>query len=73
MQPLQRRMATLNVGHTSRPALRCNGATWASIASELNDEDVPTAQCGRYWYPATVRHVVLAAAEVDRRVTERVH
>ncbi len=38
---------------------RRNGATWASIAKELNDENVPTAQGGRCWYPATVRHVAV--------------
>ena len=42
---------------------RLQGATWASIAGELNDELVPTAQGGKCWYPATVRHVALAAEE----------
>ena len=40
---------------------RKNGATWAAIADELNEEGVPTAQGGRRWYPATVRHVANAA------------
>ena len=37
------------------------GATWAAIADELNESDVPTAQGGKQWYPATVRHVANAA------------
>jgi hypothetical protein len=40
---------------------RKGGATWASIADELNQEGVPTAQGGKQWYPATVRHVANAA------------
>lgn len=39
---------------------RSDGATWSSIANKLNDEEVPTAQGGKSWYPATVRHVALA-------------
>lgn len=42
-------------------ASRRNGATWTAIAAELNVEKVPTAQGGKCWYPATVRHVALAA------------
>lgn len=41
---------------------RGGGATWTSIASELNDECVPTAQGGQRWYPGTVRAVAIAAA-----------
>jgi DNA invertase Pin-like site-specific DNA recombinase len=41
---------------------RSEGATWTSISNKLNDESVPTAQGGKSWYPATVRHVALAAA-----------
>jgi DNA invertase Pin-like site-specific DNA recombinase len=37
------------------------GETWTSIARKLNDEGVPTAQGGKCWYPATVRHISLAA------------
>jgi DNA invertase Pin-like site-specific DNA recombinase len=40
---------------------RKGGATWAAIADELNEEGVPTAQGGKQWYPATVRHVANAA------------
>lgn len=40
---------------------RGEGATWSSIASELNSDQVPTAQGGKSWYPATVRHIALAA------------
>ncbi len=32
---------------------------WTAIASELNDEGVPTAHGGRKWYPSTVRAVVI--------------
>jgi DNA invertase Pin-like site-specific DNA recombinase len=37
------------------------GASWSAIARQLNDEQVPTAQGGRCWYPTTVRNVVLSA------------
>jgi DNA invertase Pin-like site-specific DNA recombinase len=40
---------------------RKGGATWAAIADELNNDAVPTAQGGKQWYPATVRHVANAA------------
>jgi DNA invertase Pin-like site-specific DNA recombinase len=40
---------------------RKNGATWAAIADQLNEDAVPTAQGGKQWYPATVRHVANAA------------
>jgi DNA invertase Pin-like site-specific DNA recombinase len=40
---------------------RRRGVTWRAIASELNDERVPTAQRGKCWYPATVRHIALTA------------
>ena len=40
---------------------RTEGSTWASIALSLNDDGVPTAQGGKRWYPATVRHVALAS------------
>lgn len=40
---------------------RRGGATWAAIADELNVGGVPTAQGGKQWYPATVRHVANAA------------
>ncbi len=37
------------------------GSGWSDIARVLNDSDVPTAQGGRVWHPATVRKVCLAA------------
>src|SRR5271169_4726837 len=40
---------------------RGSGGTWSAIARQLNDEQVPTSQGGRCWYPATVRYVALAA------------
>lgn len=43
--------------------LRGSGATWRAIAAELNDDNVPTAQGGRAWYPATVRKVAMTARE----------
>ena len=42
-------------------AAREGGGTWSSIARELNDDGVPTAQGGVRWYPATVRYVALGA------------
>jgi DNA invertase Pin-like site-specific DNA recombinase len=42
---------------------RRNGVTLKAIAADLNSEGVPTAQGGRCWYPATVRHVALAAED----------
>ena len=38
---------------------RRSGATWATIASGLNTDRVPTAQGGKCWYPATVRLVAI--------------
>jgi DNA invertase Pin-like site-specific DNA recombinase len=59
------RPQTLSPDVVSRIVLsRHEGATWASIAGELNNEKVPTSQGGKCWYPATVRHVALAAKEV---------
>jgi DNA invertase Pin-like site-specific DNA recombinase len=40
---------------------RKNGSTWAAIADQLNEDAVPTAQGGKQWYPATVRHVANSA------------
>ncbi len=37
-----------------------DGQGWSKIARDLNDECVPTAQGGAFWYPATVRYVALA-------------
>lgn len=36
------------------------GATWTAIAAGLNSDQVPTAQGGRRWYPATVRTVAMS-------------
>lgn len=41
------------------------GDSFAAIARSLNDDQVPTAQGGRAWYPATVRQVVLATRTSD--------
>jgi DNA invertase Pin-like site-specific DNA recombinase len=41
---------------------RARGDTLAKIADDLNHEGVPTAQGGRQWYPATVRHVLRRTA-----------
>jgi hypothetical protein len=45
-------------------ALRAGGATWRAIAQELNQDQVPTGQGGKQWYPGTVRLVALGAATV---------
>jgi DNA invertase Pin-like site-specific DNA recombinase len=37
---------------------RRGGKSFAAIADGLNTDDVPTAQGGRRWYPATVRYVL---------------
>lgn len=37
------------------------GATWTTIAEGLNSDQVPTAQGGRKWYPATVRTVAMSS------------
>lgn len=44
--------------------LRSSGLTWNAIAAMFNGENVPTAQGGKCWYPATVRQVVLTAGAV---------
>ena len=33
------------------------GASWSAIARDLNDDDIPTAQGGGSWWPATVRGI----------------
>jgi hypothetical protein len=35
------------------------GNSFRKIAADLNEAQVPTAQDGREWYPATVRQVLL--------------
>ena len=39
------------------------GRTWTSIAERLNIDQVPTAQGGLRWYPATVRSVAISARQ----------
>ena len=41
--------------------LRKRGFSLAAIATELDSEEVPTAQGGRRWYPSTVSAVLKAA------------
>jgi DNA invertase Pin-like site-specific DNA recombinase len=38
---------------------RARGDSLRAIADSLNRDEVPTAQGGAQWYPATVRHVLL--------------
>jgi DNA invertase Pin-like site-specific DNA recombinase len=39
--------------------LRARGLSLRAIAEQLNKAGVPTAQGGKQWYAATVRHVLL--------------
>lgn len=39
---------------------RLRGASWATIARELNEQGVPTGQGGAQWWPATARKVWLS-------------
>jgi len=39
--------------------LRTRGLSLRAIADALNEHRVPTAQGGKRWYAATVRHVLL--------------
>jgi DNA invertase Pin-like site-specific DNA recombinase len=39
--------------------LRARGLSLRAIADELNQAGVPTAQGGKCWYAATIRHVLL--------------
>jgi DNA invertase Pin-like site-specific DNA recombinase len=39
--------------------LRCRGLSLRAIADELNEGGVATAQDGKQWYAATVRHVLI--------------
>jgi DNA invertase Pin-like site-specific DNA recombinase len=34
------------------------GKSLAAIANGLNADRIPTAQGGRHWYPATIRHTL---------------
>jgi DNA invertase Pin-like site-specific DNA recombinase len=45
-------------------ASRAAGSTWSTIARELDEDGVATAQGGRQWYPATVRYVALSSERV---------
>ena len=36
---------------------RSTGAGWSAIARGLNADEVPTAQGGKKWYPATVKYI----------------
>jgi DNA invertase Pin-like site-specific DNA recombinase len=38
---------------------RAAGETLRAVAESLNCDEVPTAQGGVQWYPATVRHILL--------------
>jgi hypothetical protein len=38
---------------------RARGDSFTKIADDLNEACVPTAQGGKRWYAATVRHVLL--------------
>ena len=59
------RPQTLNVSVVERiVAAREAGGTWSAISRQLNEDEIPTAQGGRCWYPATVRYVALAAENV---------
>ena len=40
---------------------RSRGDSLRKIADDLNNDGVPTAQGGKEWYAATVRHVLLRA------------
>jgi hypothetical protein len=37
---------------------RAAGHSLTQIANGLNTDQVPTAQGGRRWYPATIRHTL---------------
>jgi DNA invertase Pin-like site-specific DNA recombinase len=37
---------------------RAAGNSLAAIANGLNSDRIPTAQGGRRWYPATIRHTL---------------
>lgn len=47
---------------------RDGGASWPAIAAALNNENVPTAQGGAKWWPATVRGVYLRTAGAAAKV-----
>jgi DNA invertase Pin-like site-specific DNA recombinase len=56
------RPRTLPVGVVARiVAARQSGASWSTIARDLDEHQVPTGQGGKWW-PATVRSVYLSNA-----------
>lgn len=44
------------IAHVKRE--RSEGATLTAIANGLTAEDIPTAQGGARWYPATIKKVL---------------
>jgi hypothetical protein len=61
--PGRGRPARLHASVVSRiVSQRIAGATFAAIATALNEDAVATAHGGRQWWPATVRKVFVAAA-----------
>jgi DNA invertase Pin-like site-specific DNA recombinase len=42
---------------------RARGDSFRAIAADLNQATVPTAQGGKQWYAATVRHVLLRSSQ----------
>ena len=42
---------------------RAHGDSLRAIADSLNHDKVPTAQGGKEWYAATVRHVLLRTSQ----------
>lgn len=47
-------------------SMRSNGSTLQAIADALNEDQVPTAQGGEQWWPATVRKVLLRSDRARR-------
>lgn len=45
-------------------SMRQSAMTLKAIATELNDECVPTSQGGRKWWPATVRNIIQSSERV---------
>jgi len=45
---------------------RARGATYRTIAAELDAEAIPTPQGGRSWWPSTVRHVAMTRSSPPR-------
>jgi DNA invertase Pin-like site-specific DNA recombinase len=49
-------MSTYAIDRITRE--RAAGKTLTQIANGLNTDQIPTAQSGRRWYPATIRHTL---------------